>query len=143
MEERIVWQPVLGVGGVLIGIILDREFALLCQAVLADEAVKKRCLNYVWAITKPDNWSKEYTPFNLIFFDNGSMLPNLFQKYTDTGKWLSLDGLWSTKEDNIVTYSFHHGDMPGDEAANRWLQFLFSRWVQFMWFEFEKLQESG
>lgn len=143
MEKRVVWEPKLGVVGVLIGIKLDREFALQCQTVIADEAVKTRCLNYVWLITKPYDWNQGYTPSNIIFFDDGTMLPNLFQKYTDMGKWLSIDSSWFGKEDLSVTYNFHHGGMPGDEAANRWLQFLFSRWVQFMWIEFEKRQESG
>jgi hypothetical protein len=132
MEKRLVWQPILGVGGQLIGILLETEFADNCRASAVDDTLKKRCLDYVWSITKPRDWAKEYTPSNIISFDEGTMLPSLFQQYSDMGKWLQIENS-SIHADEGIMFSFHHVGNLGDESANRWLQFLFSRWVQFMW----------
>jgi hypothetical protein len=145
MRKETVWTPCLGRVGSLIGISLDTEFATACHQITATRDLIDRCRNYVWSITKPDNWNRGHIPSNILSFDFGTMLVSMVQYYGDTGKWLDLSrmNLPPYTYEVAVDYSMHHVDQLGDEACNRWLQFAFSRYVQFMKIQLEDQKRAG
>ena len=139
-QKATVWTPCLGRCGSLSGISVDVGFVIACHQVVATSELIERCRNYVWGITKPAGWDRGYTPSNILWFDFGTMLVSMVQHYSDMGKWLDLSRMHLPPYTHEITvdYSMHHVDQLGDESPNRWLQFAFSRWVQFMQIHLEK-----
>lgn len=135
----VTWQPILGAGGVLIGIALDYSFAQACDNVPITALLRNRTARFVWARCKPADWSYSYVPDHIIDFD-GTLLPKTLQRYHDMGKWLNREHIhWSTYDSGEpVFYNFHHAGSPVDNAANQWLQFAFSYWVRFAHLELQR-----
>jgi hypothetical protein len=129
----------------LIGISIDTGFATACHQVVATPELVDRCRNYVWGITKPEDWNHGYAPSNILWFDFGTMLVSVVQYYSDMGKWLDLSRMYLPPytHEIAVVYSMHHVDQLGDESCNRWLQFAFSRWAQFMQILLEDQKGAG
>lgn len=146
MEHTQLRHPLRNRDGYLIGVKLNREFAMKCQAIPANPASIKRCQDFAWSVVKPKNWERDHIPSHLFWWDQGTMLPTMFQHYGDHGKWLDLvhsSVINHHEDDPAVIYSFHHAGVLLDDQANRWLLLLFDRWVKCLMAEIEFLKESG
>jgi hypothetical protein len=146
VEHTSLRQPIYNQSRHLIGVRLDRNFALRCEAVTANDIRIKRCLDFAWSVTKPRTWEKDTIPSNLFRWGRGTMLPLALQHYDDTGRFLNLmvRSIDHYNEDEpAVIYDFHQAMNHLDSEANTWLLALFDRWVKCMMAEIRFVRESG
>ena len=131
--ETVRWEPILGTAGLLTGAKLDGAFARSCMKVPLTSDVHSRAEQYVWRITKPADWHRDYIPSEIFtYYEDSLLLSAVYMRHGgESGKWLNLDQTsWGIVGRQNAIYSYHHAEAH-DQRANRWLQFAFSRWVQF------------
>jgi hypothetical protein len=147
IEHTSLRQPIYNRDRHLIGVRLDRDFALRCEAVTVDDSRVKRCLDFAWSVTKPRTWKKDTIPSNLFWWGRGTMLPSALQHYDDAGRCLilmarSIDHY--NEDEPAVSYDFHQAiNHHLDNEANTWLLALFDRWVKCMMAEIGFVREPG
>ena len=142
--DAVVYQPMFGEGGRLIGVRLEPNFARLCSQCLLDEFGLAKAHAYVWRRVKPTSWKVAHHPNEMLTMQEGSLLVQTVHLHHGghSGKWLTADfRLYDpkdTSDQQSVEYDFHHsGDML-DDAANRLLLWMFDHWSMFAKLQLEQ-----
>ena len=146
MINQPLWQPQFNGEGHLIAICLNNAFARWCDRVLLTDELKQSLEEYIWQTSKLGNKTMADRPDTLFTYWGSTdmkyesllgegkvslLISGVYAEHFATdGKWLMADTL-TIPADSALSYSFHHIRFPGDHMANRWLQLVFSRWVQF------------
>lgn len=143
-NSEVIWKPILGQHGLLLGVALNTDFAQECINFKLTAAEQAAVHDRLWEITKPQDWHDRYVPSDIFHWYEDSLLPQaIYSRHAGSGKWLDTETFRLNRLDNEIalTYSYHHSRWD-DVSRNFWLQYAFDWWSKLARIKLEKRAES-